>query len=171
MPSNRVFLSLGSNIRPEHYLPAVVRELRKTETVLATSSVWESLPVGDKNQANFLNAAVLIETERPANELHEQLIAPIENRLHRTRDPQNINAARTIDIDLSLFNHEQFQLAHRQIPDPDILSRNFVAVPLAELDPHYVHPVTQKTLQEIADSLTKETATAAALKIRPDIQL
>ncbi len=77
-------------------------------------------------------------------------MADIENRLLRKRDPNNPNVPRTIDIDLVLFNREVLSLGRRTIPDPALLTQAFVAVPIAELDPDYVHPQTGKTLREIA---------------------
>lgn len=150
MTSNSAYISLGSNIRPAHYLPAAVQALAGFGKVISVSHVWESNPVGDINQNNFLNAAVLLETEQQARELKNRTLKKIENLLDRRRDPSNKNAARTIDLDLSLFNHEVFQLENRAIPDPEILERPFVALPLSELDPEYIHPTEKCPLQEIA---------------------
>lgn len=150
---NLAYLSLGSNIEPESNLTAAVRELARFGRIVAVSDVWQSAPVGDVNQADFLNAAVLLETELSAEQLCREAIADVEHALHRVRDPQNVNAARTIDVDLSLFNSEVITIDHRRIPDPDLLTRPFVAIPLAELDSEYRHPVDDRTLREIAQSL------------------
>lgn len=163
---NRAYLSLGSNIRPEHYLPACVDELAHYGRVLKVSRVWQSAPVGDVNQADFLNAAVLLETRLSAEELCRDAIPAVERSLDRVRDPHNRNAARTIDVDLSLFNRETLTIDHRRIPDPDLLARPFVAVPLAELDPGYAHPADGRTLREIAASLC-----AAEMLVREDVVL
>jgi len=151
---NRIFLALGSNIRPEYYLPQAVRLLSEHGVVSGRSSVWQSKPVGDKNQADFLNAAVLLETSSDAPEILSEVIAGIESKLHRVRDPDNKNGPRTIDIDLVLFNDKQLQIGHRIIPDPDIVHRDFLAVPLAELAPEYCVPGLGKNLAQIASELT-----------------
>lgn len=166
--SVRVFLSLGSNIEPEKNLPAAVRELQRYGKVLAVSQVWQSAPVGYAEQADFLNAAVLLETLLSAAELRNVAIPEIEAKLHRVRDPNNKNAPRTIDLDISLYGREVIEVVGRRIPDPDILSRVFVAVPLAELDPEYVHPETGTTLCEVAAGL--EAATRG-MKLRSDVPL
>ncbi len=147
---NRVFLSLGSNVNPEQNLPFAVKKIADSGRILATSSVWKTLPVGFLEQDSFLNASILFETDLSAREICEDLIPRIENELIRVRDPENKNGPRTIDIDLTLFNSEILQIEHRQIPDPELLSRGFIAIPLAELDPNYVHPVTQQNLGAIA---------------------
>jgi 2-amino-4-hydroxy-6-hydroxymethyldihydropteridine diphosphokinase len=147
--ANLAYLSLGSNIRPECNLPAAVAQLAQFGQVQAVSTVWETLPVGFSDQPDFLNAAVLIETDLSAVALREEAIAAIEVALGRVRTA-NKNAPRTIDIDIMLFNREVIQLKGRHIPDPEVLERPFVAVPLAEIAPDYVHPETGQTLREIA---------------------
>jgi 2-amino-4-hydroxy-6-hydroxymethyldihydropteridine diphosphokinase len=165
---NRAYLSLGSNIDPERHLPAAVRELGRFGRVARVSSVWETAPAGDPDQPDYLNAAVLLETDLSADELVREAIPVIEQTLGRVRDPHNRNAQRTIDIDLSLFNDETLSIGHRQIPDPDLLTRAFVAVPLAELDSGYVHPHTGRTLDDIAAGLRSESG---GMKLRADVQL
>lgn len=151
---NLAYLSIGSNIEPEKNLPAAVQALARFGTVRAVSSVWETAPVGFRDQPNFLNAAVILETELSAAEVRAVVCRSIEQALHRVRT-ENPNAPRTIDVDLSLFNHEVLALADKQIPDPDILTHAFVAVPLAEIAPAYRHPLTGQTLREIAQQLQR----------------
>ncbi len=156
---NRVYLALGSNIRPESHLPQAVRLLGEYGTVTHRSSVWQSKPVGDVNQADFLNAAVLLETPCGAIKILSEVIPEIESKLLRVRDPQNKNGPRTIDVDLVLFNNDELQIEHRIIPDPDIVHRDFLAVPLAELTPDYTVPGLDRSLGEIADELRSEAGT------------
>jgi 2-amino-4-hydroxy-6-hydroxymethyldihydropteridine diphosphokinase len=154
-PRNRAYLSLGSNIGADRNLPAAVRELAKFGNVLALSRAWESPPFGSHSPdaENFLNAAVLLLTELSAQAICDEVVSTIEQRLGRVRDPRDKNAPRTIDVDLSLFNDQILTIGHRTIPDPEILARAFVAVPLAEVDPDYLHPVARRRLKEIADEL------------------
>jgi 2-amino-4-hydroxy-6-hydroxymethyldihydropteridine diphosphokinase len=166
--AGRVFLSLGSNIEPETNLPAAVRELERYGTVAKVSQVWQTAPVGYAEQADFLNAAVLLETSLSAEELRRDVIPDIEAKLHRVRDPHNKNAPRTIDIDIALYGREVLEVDGRRIPDPDVLSRAFVAVPLAELDADFIHPVTGTTLGQIAASLEEA---AREITLRTDVRL
>lgn len=153
---NRAFLALGSNINPEVNLPQAAQRLAEFGAVRGKSSVWQSAPVGDPDQADFLNAAVLLETEHDAASLCECVVPEIESALQRVRDPRNKNGPRTIDLDLVLFNSETLQIAHRIIPDPEIESRVFLAVPLAELAPDYTLPGRNRTLAEIAEALSQQ---------------
>lgn len=168
-PANRAYLSLGSNIDAERNLPAAVRELSLFGKLLAVSRVWESPPLGSKSRdaGNFLNAAVLLQTELAAEALCEFLVPKIERQLGRVRDPADKNAPRTIDVDLSLFNAEILTVGHHPIPDPEILTRAFVAVPLAEVDPEYLHPVVKRRLTELA----VELAAGQHLWLRGDVDL
>jgi 2-amino-4-hydroxy-6-hydroxymethyldihydropteridine diphosphokinase len=149
--TNTVYLSLGSNINPADNLEAAVNKLVILTRLLAISSVWETKPIGLTDQPNFLNAAAIVETELSAELLKRRVIDNIEQSLGRVRQA-NKNAPRPIDIDIMLFNQQIFKLGHRRIPDPEILERSFVAIPLAEIAPNYQHPETGQTLRKIAQS-------------------
>jgi len=164
---HQALLSLGSNIEPEKNLTAAVRELGRYGRVRRVSTVWQSPPLGNPDQSDYLNAALWLETSLSARELKENAIAEIETGLGRLRstDP---NAPRTIDIDIMLFNHERLRIGKRNIPDPEVLERAFVAIPLAEIAPDYIHPETGETLAEIA---ARFDPTASGMHRRPDLLL
>lgn len=162
---NIAYLSLGSNIEPESNLSAALRLLACYTDLLAVSSVWETKPVGLIDQANFLNAAAIVATELPADQLKQQVLLKIESRLGRQRQA-NKNAPRPIDIDIMFFNRQIFTLAERRIPDPEVLERPFVAIPLAEIAPDYVHPETGQNLREIAYSFEIK---ADEMQLREDV--
>jgi len=162
---NLAYLSLGSNIQPELNLPRAVSLLVLVGEVLRASRAYETAPIGSKAQPNFLNAAVLLATALGTEEVMGQLAA-IERELKRERTADK-DAPRTMDIDLSLFNREVLALGESRIPDPAILVRAHVAVPLADLDPDYLHPVTGESLAFIAARLSA----GAPLKVREDVRL
>ena len=60
-------------------------------------------------------------------------------------------APRTVDLDLLFYGDSQIDSAYLQIPHKRISERRFVLVPLAELAPHFVHPVEDKTIQELLE--------------------
>lgn len=144
-----VWIALGSNIDPESNLPAAVDSLGLLGTIQKCSSIWQSRPVGDTDQDDFCNATVLLETELELYELRHSL-RMIEEQLGRVRDPDNKNAARTIDLDIVLFDELVVSTSEMTIPDPEIESRAFLAIPLAELSPELKHPHTGVELREIA---------------------
>ena len=164
---NLAYLSLGSNIEPERNLPAAVSWLGRWGHVRAISTVWESPPLGFADQPHFLNAAALLETGLSAQGLRREAITSVETALGRVRTA-NKNAPRTIDIDIMLFNHDVLQVGQRRIPSPEVLERPFVAIPLAEIAPDYVHPEIDQTLRQIAGRFDPA---AAGMRRRDDVTL
>lgn len=165
---NRVYICLGSNIDAEQNLPAAVRLLGDFGTVVAVSNVYETLPVGFAAQANFLNAAVLLETDHRLEEILGEIVPCIERSLGRQRDPANPNGPRTIDLDVALFNDAACRIARHELPDPDIDKYPFVAIPLAELEPRYSLPTTGETLAEVA---ARFQVTVGDMRRRVDVRL
>lgn len=154
---NRIYLLLGSNIDKEINLPAAVAMLHRVCHVVELSSVYETIPMGLKDQPNFFNMAVSIKTDLDPCQIKLQIIQPIEIELQRKREADK-NARRTIDLDIVLYNDEVFdyipdngQIHH--LPDPDILRFAHVAVPIAELAPNKIHPETYQSLSAIAAQL------------------
>ena len=159
---NRIYLLLGSNIDKEINLPAAVAMLRHMCQIVELSSVYETIPMGLKDQPNFFNMAALIETDLDPCQIKLQIIQPIEIELQRQRKTDK-NAPRTIDLDIILYNDEMFdyipdngRLHH--LPDPDILRFAHVAAPIAELAPNKLHPETGQSLSQIAAQLMSETS-------------
>jgi 2-amino-4-hydroxy-6-hydroxymethyldihydropteridine diphosphokinase len=157
LSSTRVFLTLGSNRSPERHLSAAVALLTGRASLLRVSRVYRSLPLGPAgevlDQPPYLNAAALIEVAADATplEVKSTLLRPIEADLGRVRGADKY-AARPIDIDIALFSDLVLNDPANQItiPDPEILTRAHVALPLADLDPDALHPLTGETLREIA---------------------
>jgi 2-amino-4-hydroxy-6-hydroxymethyldihydropteridine diphosphokinase len=129
---NTAYLSLGSNIEAEANLRAALELLAAQTRLVAVSSVWETRPVGLAEQPNFLNAAAIVETDLTVEQLKREVLTVIEQRLGRVSQA-NKNAPRPIDLDITLFNREIMELGSRHIPDPEIIERPFVAIPLADI--------------------------------------
>ena len=130
--------------------------------------MWETPPIGYTAQANFVHGAAIIETELSAREVKSQLLGRIENELKRVRT-SNKNGPRTIDLDLVLFNEEILELAGQTIPDPDLLERAFIAVPMAEIAGDYIHPILGIQLDVLAARFEEEKAQMARREIAIDI--
>ncbi len=145
------FLSLGSNVAPEDYLPRAVAVLKDVGRVLAVSTAYRNPAVGPVPQPDYVNTAALVETDLPAHLLHERLHA-IEDRLGRRRGEDRY-APRRIDIDLILLGNQVLDDDGLRLPSPMLLKRAFVAVPLAELAPDFRHPISGERLSLIAERL------------------
>ena len=143
---HHAYLSIGSNIEPEVYLPKAIQMLREYGQVMNISSIWESEAVGSDGP-NFLNVCVLFLTDLQPVDLKEQIIRPIESRLGRIRYADK-NAPRTIDIDIVLFNDMPL--------NTNYWSYAFVAVPLAELIPDFVHPISGEKLSYFSKQIQSQ---------------
>ncbi len=149
-------------------MPLAVAALARYGRIVAVSRVWQSEPVGFADQPDFLNAVVLLVTPLGAEAVCREMIPRVERELGRRRDPANRNAPRTIDVDLLLFDEAVLQVDHHHIPDPEIAERPFLAVPLAEVAPEYVHPELGVTLASLARRFGDPPA---GLRLRNDVRL
>ena len=148
-PTELAFIALGSNIKPEFHLPEATRHLRPLGQLEAVSGAYWSKPIGEREQPDFLNGAVLISvTEEP--EVLRTMLQEIETSLGRIRTADKY-ASRTIDLDLVLLGDRVDP--NFPLPDPDILTRPHLAIPLAELDAEFCHPSTHEALGTIANRL------------------
>jgi 2-amino-4-hydroxy-6-hydroxymethyldihydropteridine diphosphokinase len=150
--SERAFISIGSNIDPERNLPEAVERLRGIGTVVAVSKVYRNPAIGPTPQADFLNAAALVVTDLDPISLVAALRL-IETGMGRRRG-EDPCAPRTIDLDLCLYGAATDHDPERKLPHPDLLRHAHVAVPVAELDPRFRHPVTGETLADLARRLS-----------------
>lgn len=130
---HRAYLALGSNLGDKHdYLEGAVKAISAIDkTVLvARSSDYETLPYGDPNQANYLNAVVGVDTELTHWELFKAC-RDIEHQFGRVRSKRN--EARTLDIDLIYFSGVTINEPELKIPHPRMHERDFVLIPLMEI--------------------------------------
>jgi 2-amino-4-hydroxy-6-hydroxymethyldihydropteridine diphosphokinase len=131
------FVGIGSNLgEPERQIAAALEQLSAEEGVelVAVSTLRETEPVGYLDQPSFLNGAAQIETELPAGELLERLLA-IESRLGRVRGEGPRFGPRTIDLDLLVYGDETIDEPGLTVPHPRLAERRFALEPLAELAP------------------------------------
>ena len=166
-------ISLGSNVDKEKNMPAAVALISERCRLLAVSPVYETLPMGLHNQGNFLNAALLVETERSPQELKAEVLDWLERKLGRVRQ-DNRNAPRTIDADLTLYDGAILDYTGHHVPDPDLLRFAHVAVPVADLLPEAHHPETGEPLVALAERLANRAAKKYGVHVlwpRPDFDL
>lgn len=168
----RAFVSLGSNIEPEVNTLRAVRLLDRETQVTNISTVYLTEAEGcPGRQPAYYNCVVEIETELPPAELKHRVFRGIEAALGRVRS-HNKYDARTIDLDLILYDELVMTSGDLTLPDPDILRRPFFAVPLQELAPGLTLPRYGLRIDDIAATFagnSMKPLTGFTEKIRKDI--
>lgn len=131
--ASRVFLSLGSNMgnREDNLITAIKLISRINSTFLRRiSGIYETEPVGYKEQEYFLNIAASLDTDLSPQAFLKEL-QHIESILKRERKIHW--GPRTIDIDILLFGGLSINTPELEIPHPRMLERAFVLIPLKDV--------------------------------------
>ncbi len=143
-------LLLGSNLGDRlGYLKQALNILQiHCGNVKFLSRVYETTAWGFEAPA-FLNQAVVIKSMlKPLEFLHQS--QQIEKSIGRKKKTINDKyASREIDIDILFIDNRILSTEALTVPHPRMAERNFVLVPLAEIIPHKVHPVLNKTIAEL----------------------
>lgn len=146
-------LSLGSNLGDRlAYLRLARDRIARLEgvRVVAQAPMYETAPVGVKPEyahLHYLNTVLVLETERPVEELHREL-ARIENAAGRMRGEDRF-APRTLDIDILFAGETRHDTAQLSIPHPRWAQRRFVVQPLCDVRPDFVVPGTEETVRGV----------------------
>jgi 2-amino-4-hydroxy-6-hydroxymethyldihydropteridine diphosphokinase len=150
---SKVLVGVGSNLGDREFLirkaVEAMRDLPRT-LVVRVSSLYDTDPVGEVDQPAFLNAVVWLETTLLPRELLWQLLL-IEKRMGRVRSQRW--GPRPIDLDLLFYDDETISEPDLTVPHPEAHRRGFVLLPLLELDPDFVHPITGESIKKLIKKL------------------
>ncbi len=140
-------VALGSNLGDRrNHLREALRELRALGRLRAVSPLFETEPVGLREQPPFLNAVAVLETGLGARALLQALLS-IEARRGRVRREKD--GPRTLDLDLLFYGDEVIRESGLEVPHPRMHERRFVLEPLVAVAPGWRHPVLGRTAQEL----------------------
>jgi 2-amino-4-hydroxy-6-hydroxymethyldihydropteridine diphosphokinase len=131
------YVALGSNLDSEHgtraeTLSAAAQRLETLGQIILRSSLYETEPVGFRDQAHFLNAVVA---------------------LGRDRGRSVPKGPRTLDLDLLLMEDRTFVSEELTLPHPALAERRFVLAPLAEIAPDLRLPPTRQPIATLLADL------------------
>ncbi len=120
---NECIIGIGSNIDADQNIPKMLEILKEKVTVLKVSTMVQTEPIGIKDQPEYTNGAVKIETELDLTEL-VSVLKKIENDMGRDRTVPKFGP-RCIDLDIAVWN--------REIVDQDYYTRDFLRNAVEEI--------------------------------------
>ena len=146
----RAYVGMGSNLgdRAGNLLLGVRGMMNAGLRVVRLSSVYETEPVGvEPGQPPFLNMVAELCAPLPAPGSLLARLLRVEYALGRRREASP--APRTIDLDLLLYGDKRSDTDYLRLPHPRLHRRRFVLAPLAELEPHALHPTLRKSFSAL----------------------
>jgi 2-amino-4-hydroxy-6-hydroxymethyldihydropteridine diphosphokinase len=165
MSKHLVYVGIGSNIEQEKYIRLSAGSLRKSfgaDCELRLSPVYKTRAVGFEGD-DFYNLVASFTTDLSPKEVENKLKA-IEHENGRRRG-QNKFSARTLDIDLLLYDQAIINSDGISVPRDEIEKYAFVLSPLADLSPDLRHPQTGKTMKTMWEEMKSSIDEQALQKI------
>jgi 2-amino-4-hydroxy-6-hydroxymethyldihydropteridine diphosphokinase len=153
----KAYVSLGSNLgdRAGNLLLAVRGMMEASLCVTRLSSIYETEPLSEIDQAPFLNMVAEVGNPLPAAQQVMARLLRIEYLLGRTRELKD--GPRTIDLDLLLYGDLENQTQFLTLPHPRMHERRFVLEPLVEIAPRANHPSLKQTAAELFEGLKDQS--------------
>lgn len=150
MKEHTVYLALGSNLGDRlANLKLAIGALTPQLEVKAKSHVYETPPWGYEDQPKFLNQVVKAKTYLEPEPLLKHL-KRLEVALGRKESFPN--GPRLIDIDILFFDDVILNTPILIVPHPRLQERGFVLLPLMDIAPDLIHPVSKKSVREMAET-------------------
>jgi 2-amino-4-hydroxy-6-hydroxymethyldihydropteridine diphosphokinase len=150
----QTIIALGSNLGDKklNIETAIVQIKSSLGSVISVSNFYYTSPVGGNADQEFLNGAVLIETDLPPDAQLRKLLA-IEKNLGRERKVHWGN--RTLDLDIVGISKDGSPITVNTellvCPHPRADERDFMLVPASEVAPDYIHPHHEMSLEKLVN--------------------
>lgn len=150
------YIGIGSNAGDKVLnCETAISEILKIDQhrLLGRSSFFNTRPIGYTAQDWFVNSVIKIETDLEPIDLY-RMLKTIEIRLGRKETFRG--GPRVIDLDLLLFDDRRIETEELQVPHPRFHERQFVLIPLSEIDPNLIHPILKKTVGELLEEIKED---------------
>ncbi len=156
---NTVFLLLGGNLGDvQSSFEIACQFLQKQVGIIEKKSELYSSPAwGFESKNNFLNQVLKLHTDQlPLEVLFET--QKIENEMGRKRNAHSKTfESRLIDIDILYYNEEIIKEENLIIPHYAMHHRNFTMKPITEIAANFIHPVLNKTNEQLLNECTDKS--------------
>jgi 2-amino-4-hydroxy-6-hydroxymethyldihydropteridine diphosphokinase len=147
----RVFIAIGSNLGDKiSNCRRAIDEIAGFCEIVKVSSLYETEPVGNEDQPNFINSVAEIRTDLSPHELLAYLNR-IEEKLGRVRSEKW--GPRTIDLDIIFYGDQIIKDDNLIIPHPRAHLRRFVLEPICEIAPEFIHSEIKISVLELLKNL------------------
>ena len=151
-PVKVIYLGIGSNLgnRKKNIEMTKFKLVANNVEILETSSYYESLSWPNQNDPKFINIIVKVKTRYTPLELIQKC-QNIEKEMGRKKSPKN--SPRVCDIDIIDYKNKEINRG-LILPHPRMHTRNFVLLPLFEVDKDWKHPVLKHNIKKLILSLS-----------------
>ncbi len=153
----RAFISIGSNIDADIYVPKGLEFLSRQALIEGVSTFYRSGAIGRPEQPDYLNGVCAIETAIPPRALKFRILRTIEAACGRSRG-EDAYAPRTLDLDILLYGDRIIRERGLVVPDPDLTERGFLCAGLYELAGDIAIPGLGRSLGSIVRGFDLEAA-------------
>jgi 2-amino-4-hydroxy-6-hydroxymethyldihydropteridine diphosphokinase len=119
---------------------------KKVGKITQISSLYQTAAWGPIPQNDFINQVIEVETKLSAPELMDILL---EIELQQGRVRQERWGPRTLDLDIIFFGEQLISTENLEIPHPRMEDRKFVLIPMVEINPNLIHPISRKSIRQI----------------------
>ena len=149
-PTN-YYIALGTNVgNYKNNFFAAIRELNKLGQISKIANIYKSKPYGYLYQNYFYNSVLELKSKMMPMQLMKN-IQLIEKKLQKNK--RIVNGPRKIDLDIIFWGKKKFRNQNLFIPHPRAKERDFVLLPLIDLDPFFKDPETKLTIKDLLNSL------------------
>ena len=147
-----IYIGIGSNLgnRIENITKAKYFLDLNGINITKSSSYYETLSWPDPNKPKFINIVIQSNTKASPEKLLK-IFKSIEKKLGRKKKSKN--SPRTCDIDIISYN-QKILTGNITIPHKRMHKRNFVLIPLFELNKNWFHPKTNENIKKLIFSLS-----------------